>query len=813
MVLYILEYNNYYNRILKKEDSLQAYIPKVIYTLSQVNFNPNDHIYTEHIIGAGDYDGKGDYVLVVNDYNEIVSRWFILEAVRTRSGQYKLELYRDTLVDYYDNIIDSPVFIEKASLNNNDPLIFNNENMTFNQIKKGEYLLKGELDTPWLVAYLSRYHTKEVDGETTKEFNTWTGTFELDPDYTVDGTYSNISDYEYYDYSTNKGTGKKDYRYFDPETEFAFTIYYKRNDRVLKKLHIYKNRYAVSDISITDVPASGYYIPPTGLSLDSIDWTSLWESMFSRLNTYNTIEATTLLPINSYTGLGSYDGYKTLLDEGGKAYEIDDKLYKVSTNGSQQYDFYHSKTINKNDDFGLWCYNNIWRTLGFTVADESTNMKQTVLTWDYTLPTISLTLTDIAVGEVSYNFTYNKIITEAAPYEILVAPYKNITLTHDAESVRHDGSIAMNWFIDLAKAEGAIYDIQIVPYVGIDSTDLSGFDIVKATIGTTEATSGTTEATSSATEAAWAIKLPYSQFTRTYDAPSDIPIDLTNKKISNECDKYRLVSPNGMGEFEFSPAKNNGFSQFEVDCTLIPISPYIKINPVFNPSSLYGGDYNDFRGLICGGDFSLPIVTNAWETYKLQNKNYQASFDRQIETMEVQNKQQLLQDVINAVTGTVSGAVSGGATGLFASGGNPYAAAAGTIVGGVASGVGGVADVVINEKLRNEALDYTKDQFGYQLGTIQAKPNTLSRTTSYNINNKYFPYLEYYTCTDIEKEALRNKIKYNGMTVMVIGKIADYIRIEETYIKGKLIRLEGIEEDFHIINTIANELNKGVYIK
>jgi hypothetical protein len=799
MTLYILKYNNYYNRILKKEATLEAYMSHVLYELQQVNFNPNDHIYTEHIIGAGDYDGRGDYLLVVDDYNEIVSRWFIIEAVRTRGGQYKLELYRDTLVDYYDKIIDSPVFIEKAYLNDNDPLIFNNENMSFNQIKKGEYLLKGELDTPWLVAYLPRYHNGEGDSGTTKEFNVWKGTFDLDPDYTVDGTYSKMSDYEYYDYSTNKGTDKKDYRYYDPETEFAFSIYYKRNDKTLRSLNIYKNRYLVHDIPIIDVRETDYYLPPADLDLNAIDWKPLWESMFTMLNTYNTIEPKTLLPINSYTGLGSYEGYKTLLAEGGKAYEIGGEIYKVSTNGSQEYEFYHTKAINKNDALGLWCWNNVWKKLGFTAADESTNRKQTLLTWDFTLPTISLTLSDIAVGKVSYDFTYDKIITEASPYEILVAPYKNITLTHGGESIGHDGSIAMNWFIDLAKAEGAVYDIQIVPFVGIDSADVSEFDIVKAKIGETEG--------------AWAIKLPYSQFTSTYDTPSDIPIDLTDKKISNECDKYRIVSPNGMGEFEFSPAKNNGFSQFEVDCTLIPFSPYIKISPVFNPASLYGGDYNDFRGLICGGDFSLPIVTSAWETYKLQNKNYQASFDRQIETMEVQNKQQFIQDIVNAATGTVSGAVSGAGAGLFASGGNPYVAAAGAVVGGIFGLGGGIADVAINEKLRNEAIDYAKDQFAYQLQTIQAKPNTLSRTTSYNINNKYFPYVEYYTCTDTEKEALRNKIKYNGMTVMVIGKIADYIRIEETYIKGKLIRLEGIEEDFHIINTIANELNKGVYIK
>jgi hypothetical protein len=32
------------------------------------------------------------------------------------------------------------------------------------------------------------------------------------------------------------------------------------------------------------------------------------------------------------------------------------------------------------------------------------------------------------------------------------------------------------------------------------------------------------------------------------------------------------------------------------------------------------------------------------------------------------------------------------------------------------------------------------------------------------------------------------------------------------YFKGQLIRLEDIGDDFHVANTIANELYKGVYI-
>jgi hypothetical protein len=81
---------------------------------------------------------------------------------------------------------------------------------------------------------------------------------------------------------------------------------------------------------------------------------------------------------------------------------------------------------------------------------------------------------------------------------------------------------------------------------------------------------------------------------------------------------------------------------------------------------------------------------------------------------------------------------------------------------------------------------------------------------------RIFPFIERYDCTPEEKEALKNKIIYNGMSVGRIGKLVDFIVNvpvgEYGYFKGQLIRLEGIGDDYHLTNKIAEELNKGVYI-
>lgn len=144
--------------------------------------------------------------------------------------------------------------------------------------------------------------------------------------------------------------------------------------------------------------------------------------------------------------------------------------------------------------------------------------------------------------------------------------------------------------------------------------------------------------------------------------------------------------------------------------------------------------------------------------------------------------------------------------------GGPIGALVGGLVGAGASTAAGIRDYQLSEQLRQEAIDYTTDQFGYQLGNIKALPNSLSRTSALTYNNKLFPFLEFYSCTDEEKQALKDKIKYNGMTVMRIGIISDFIKNEPTYIKGRLIRLEGTDNNFHVINEIANEINKGVFI-
>lgn len=282
------------------------------------------------------------------------------------------------------------------------------------------------------------------------------------------------------------------------------------------------------------------------------------------------------------------------------------------------------------------------------------------------------------------------------------------------------------------------------------------------------------------------------------------PSSPTQFKVKHETEMYRLVSPNQNGVFEFSAEANGGVSTFWAKCTYKPFNPYIYVYPEFG--NLYGSSFNDGRGLICGGQFSLPQVSDQWTNYCLNNINYENSFNRQTESLELQNKYAKWQDVLNAGSGTITGAASGAVTGANA---GPYGAIIGAAIGGTVGLAGGIADVSINDQLRQDQMDLRKDLHQMDLQNIQARPDSITKITAFDISNKIFPVLEFYSSTPEEKTALTNYIVYNAMTVNRIGYPAQYSG--GYFFQGDVIRLT-ISDDAHVAEAINNELRQGVYL-
>ena len=192
----------------------------------------------------------------------------------------------------------------------------------------------------------------------------------------------------------------------------------------------------------------------------------------------------------------------------------------------------------------------------------------------------------------------------------------------------------------------------------------------------------------------------------------------------------------------------------------------------------------------------------------MNNKNYQQIFNREIQNMDrlhvIDRTNKIISDsfqTAQGITQLAGGIASGDAISAVSGGIN--AAAAGTKL---------VTNITQGNKKHNEQRSFKSDMFNYELGNVQAIPNALAKNTAFTFNNKLFPFIEFYSCTDVEKEAIKEKIKYNSMTVMKVGTIGQYMNYTEQFIKGQIIRLPDVIDDAHIANEIYNEINKGVFI-
>lgn len=887
--LYLINYNNYYNRKVKKEDSISAYaayLPSGATALSNINFNPNDGINTEQIVNW-DYNNP-DYVVVV-DSNAITSRWFVIEAQRTRAGQLFLTLHRDVIVDNYDEVIEAPIFIEKATLPVSNPLIFNSENMVYNQIKESEELLKDETGCPWLVGYLSSKSTNIQAS--------------IDMPAPVDLEIAGISNYTYYNTNIDLINSSK-YNIKSYRTGSSYNIYYywrydpATNSSSIDTQHFTGN----SDTTL-------FYNNPQNVTQD-------WINNF--VQSFNESASSIASNLSTYLNTSSQSTVLNLLNEEGKVIHdtTTDKYYQVHVVSALQPEAILS--ISSSIPSLLQNFTTVFNgpaegtpkvnsRFTYTTVSNAYSITYQIMRYQAQLTEVTAPTTPrtISISDSRYHLTDAPYDMFCIPYSDELKIYKNGTL--ELTSSKSDAFFGALALMREYSAAGTIYDVQLLPYCPVRYMIQSNgnFDIKSYPVSYITDTNSVKKAvicyasqssftfnianskeiyrphdseylitpsnvrwTSSSNNARaicngttgfvrfnminTAVKdnevtnvigtlsgITYSNLTWVQDGNTlEIDFDTTvdgvqlvgydirvyfniidevityynsvevDTKVESETSFYRLCSPNYASSFDFNLAKNQGMDYINIDCSYKPYTPYIHLNPNFK--GVYGSDFDDPRGLICGGDFSIPSDSDAWSTFELQNKNYQLAFDRQIESLDLNNSVQGKLDRFNAISGVVTGTVSGAMTGAMA--GGVYGAIAGGVLGGAASTIGGAMDVKYNEMLRTDARDLKIDQFNYSLGNIQALPYTLNKVSAFNYNNKIFPILEHYTSTDVERQALINKIKYNGMTVMTIGKISDYIVGDYTYIKGKLIRLENIPDDFHMVNAIADELYKGVYI-
>lgn len=795
--LYYLRFNNYFNRqLIMKYGTTWYRQVQIGFTPNVQLFNYGDGVYTTQIVNTvqwNDVDNKApDYCVVEDDTTLEYSRWFVIEWKYIRAGQYQATLKRDVLADNYDTIMSSPMLISKGYVTPSDSAIFNYEGQAYNKIKTSETLLYDETKCPWLVGYIPRDAFKDKAQEVSTSL--------ISPFYNLN--YATLEAF-YQDFPYLKGSPNR-----VPVKKLISNIYNIRgtlNQQVLT---------AAYNIAFNKLGYVSYNPQSFGEnSLSNYGWTKIDLGYTAIEHTFGT--ATIYDSMN--IGAKVYPSYINVMDNLEAAVKtaysydpaalntlinLNGMVVRIGSNGSYKYYTINvgSETVQEEVIAPVSVYNILYSNLADGVLDPKNSNNNYVLAMTY--DDFSYTLNEANVGvKVTIPKTADRNNLKDAPYDMFCIPYGEIPIYRDGviaiQKTNKEAGLAAATAIASTLGDATLYDLQLLPYCPIrnliNSNDEIDYSSESKGIIDIYITQGSVSESVS--------KMFFCD-SNTFSLNIPLSLKVDNYKVENECNSYRLCSPNYNGVFEFNLAKNGGLDYIEVDCTYKPYNPYIKLNPNFK--RLYGSDFNDARGLICGGDFSVDRISSAWANYQLSNKNYQNIFDREVQSIELQNKYARVQDIGNIIGGGLgSGLTVGGLT-------NPIAG-----VGvGIASAVAGSVDTYINDKLRKDQLDKTKDLFNYNLQNIQALPYSLAKSSSFNINSKYVPFLEFYTCTEEEKQTLLDKIKWQGMTIMRTGYIPDYLNTnsDETYIEASPIRLL-IKEDAHTAQEIAKELSMGVYIK
>lgn len=951
-ILFLRGFNNYHKRSIIKYSALTDYQNNSASFLnySGINFNPNDGVATELIVGnpdqkenskilAFDELGTPDYCVcyeIEDDEAVIKSRWFVLESERTRAGQYHLALKRDVIADNKNWIMNSDVFIEKGQIKNeNSPFLFNSEGMTYNQIKKKEIPLYDSTGTAWIVGYVAKNYdaTAEVTGVINHEDNndgllpSETPWGELTEEEMNTGiTFGIVDNIDIFGkISGAKGTGfwaggfRTIYAYMAGRSklildEGSISNIDSNYGRYYEAAEQRKNVAGVGlgSYNIDDIPINGYngvvgaYPNRSNIKAAEVMMGNFIATKINGLSVPNKVisELETNLTDYQYLGESALMRFNNRIlrveEEGGSS----SKFYSISITKKSVYTDTTDISTYLASDTRTQLRNNFITTLNdmdnidwSNYQDKQIKICREIGYYQIKFTKVPATLqVKVTLPKISDRWGCNDQL-----FDIFCIPYGQIKVFDSVaqESVYTQANAGLAAARAMAKELGSnLYDLQILPYCPIKEIR----DAYEYSIKWYERTNNPSARYNilekpylkyhgdliiddndpeyqgmydKITSAETHTVLSYVFWAYQSHGTIDIPVmmtddneyqydtyagnDILKKKISNETEIIRICSPNYNGVFEFNPAKNNNnitttlrfipaspvrreipnVRFYNVDYTYRPNNPYIHVNPIFkdeDEGGIYGKDFNDARGLICGGDFSLGYIIDAYRNYQIQNANFQNIFDRQIQNLDINNRlayeQTQFSSTMSALGLGLGGPVMGAQVGSKA---GPYGAVAGAVVGGMAGIGAGIAGYNMNmnwlERQQQETRNYMIDMYNYNLGNVKALPYSISRTDCLSENTRLVPFLEIYRCTEQEVINLLNIIKYNGMTVMKIDKPYNYIgssNYEENYqqsinchdkacyyIKGRLINNPetDIEDDFHVVDAIYEELNKGIYLE
>lgn len=856
------ELNNYFNRklvlkgirslddietnskLVAVKDNCNISIGDGVHASLTINFSDESMVQYNNELINGEPASFPDYAIIKLETEQGVyelSRWFIIESNKLSYASYRLTLQRDVLADYFEDVKKSIVFLEKGFVAENSPLIFNNENMSFNQIKKGEILIKDISKCGWIVGYIAKQDENEQQYTIDAEIETK----EINPDYLYDELPQSITD----------------------ALDSGLCIGNLASIRLI--LDIYNDDYYARAINYFD--RTGRYLSSQSLTNQMFFWNSLpignAQQIFPGYNiqnnsvfkcTYNQSNKpdpgashcneelvmgnfarginSVLLARNCINAVSSYQAYvPEIMDYDNKIVELDSGAYvRIHVKKIDNYDY--KPSIQTNDAF--------WTLFRNTTPNYGSNPQAWYSYWEFkglhtgvvelSCEQYEITQEPISGVPIDISIPTTRNTCKDAAYDMFALPYGGINESQDKDT-------ALRIATGLTKALGnRLYDLQLLPYCPcqqfiklrpsilpgrppvpdwdelmmtenydyVSVKDEDENEITKIIFPMTSKQNFVIRGNVRIGPAHNYIYSPILDYRNKVEEFDNVSYGI---KVLDQTYLFRFVSPNYASIFEFSVAKNNNYVEYvNVNLNYKPYSPFIRVAPNFQ--GLYNIEYTDQRGLICGGDYSLSIISNAWTNYEINNKNYQLIFDRQVQNLGVsqqieseKQRMSMFNIIPTAMASAVGGTMLGGGLG-------------GILGGGIALGTS-----LLNQSMQadwlgrsqKEAKSYLIDNFNYTLGNIKAIPNSLAKVSALNEVNKIFPFIEIYEATEEEKELFISKLHYNGMNfnkIVGFGSYFDSLPNEEVFIKGQMIRMDYAKTDSHITYQIHEELLKGIFI-
>lgn len=747
-------------------DGVTAYIPCI-------NL-PNDDM-----LGLGK-----NYLVVANDNSTIHSRWYVMESGYTMKGQYQITLRRDLIADHLDKVISTKCMINRGWLLTGDKRLYKPEGFSFNQVKTSQISLGNSgadtIDTPQaVVAYLAKNRQQPIE-------------LQLTPSkFPVSYSANTLQDWSGYVYVTQQQKQYVAFRYNATIIKYGAPVF--------DKFYWGSTAGPVKDIF---GPSAGQYWATS----QPVDATQLMKDLGGD-EFISSLDSLSFAAYPGGTNLDSYDNKYFYEQATGK-------YYLIHVNRQQEALEENYETVNIGSLYTK-CYtafNNVSYLSPMNTSSTSGEWFQIKKYYTYT--TLELELVGSSSDSSKVTIPINMCPTSNTSYDIITIPCGKWTYMQNPTSfpMVNSTAIAQELAAQLGKQDSSlVYDVQLMPYMPQGSYTFVGGQFLFTQFPNTENITynvNIEDSTGLLRTFISAVQTADSSFEvfplgATVKAPSD-PVDF---KVARETTLYRLCSPTYDSLYDFNPYDNNGLAEMRAYMTLKPYNPYLLIQPVFNESGLYGGNYQDNRGLICS-NFSMTRTSDRFLQYELNNANYKQIFSRNIDSL---NKQQGWAQT-EAGFGIAAGALSGVATGAM--GGSKFGtggAIAGAAVGAGLGAAGGIADLNIMNDRMNEQRSLQSDMHYLNIGNIQALPDALTKVGAFTIRTAKQPFLEVYRATTEEQEALRKYITEQGMTYGDIDVMQTAIDNTPTggYVSGYAIYMDA-DFDAHEFSALNEELQIGV---